>query len=453
MEMEDTKSQKVGFLEKFIYGSGDVGLNAMYTLFSSYVMYFYTDVILMNAALIGTVIMFCKIFDGISDVIAGQLIDKHKGKGGHCIPVLAKWSIPMLLSVVLVFLVPESTVAVRVAFIFITYNLFNTVMYTYVGLAHQTLPSYVTHDPVVRSQMFCYKMLFAALTQTIMASTILPMVEFFGGQTVQSAWVKSILAFGAIGLIFLMLNVFFVKERVENDTPSENIWEGIKVAFSNKYWLMAVAVSFITNTILMFNLSISVYYLNHVVGNMGLMGAFVAASNLPGVVLMFIIPILLKKYSSKQLILFGTGLMIAAQVIFIFSPVASVPALIGTALLRGIGFSFPMGLCNALTGDTIDYGEWKTGVQAQAMLFSAATLTGKIGSGILTSVFGIFLAAIGYDGAKSVQDAGTLQGITSFFQLFPLALMILLVVLMLFWHLDKELPGIRAELEERRRGN
>ena len=75
-----TEMKKISLFEKLIYGSGDVGLNAMYTLFSSYVLMFYTDVLMINAALIGTVIMISKIFDGISDLIAGQLIDKHKNK-------------------------------------------------------------------------------------------------------------------------------------------------------------------------------------------------------------------------------------------------------------------------------------------------------------------------------------------------------------------------------------
>lgn len=56
------EKQKISLFEKLIYGSGDVGLNAMYTLFSTYVLFFYTDVIFMNAALVGSIIMFSKIF-------------------------------------------------------------------------------------------------------------------------------------------------------------------------------------------------------------------------------------------------------------------------------------------------------------------------------------------------------------------------------------------------------
>jgi GPH family glycoside/pentoside/hexuronide:cation symporter len=258
------------------------------------------------------------------------------------------------------------------------------------------------------------------------------------------------LTFGVIGLVFLFLNVLFVKERVDNDAPSENILVGLKNAVQNKYWIIAVFITLITNVILLFNLSISVYYLNAVVGNMGLMGAFVAASNLPGIVLMFVIPFMLKKYSSKKLVIFGTIIMLVAQVIFLFAPVDNVTLLIGTALLRGIGFSFPMGLYSALIGDTIDYGVWKTGVQANGVLFSAATLAMKIGTGILTSVFGIFLTAVGYDGALAVQSAATLDGITGFFKIGPLVLMIIMLILMFMWHLDEELPQIRKELEARR---
>ena len=198
--MEKKKYGKVSWLEKVIYGTGDVGLNVMYTLFSSYVMFFYTDVILVNPAIIGTVILISRIFDGVSDLIAGRWIDTHSGKWGHCMTILIKWSIPMALSVLAVFTVPDASMGIQIAYIFVTYNLFNTVLFTFVGLAHSSLATYVTDDPVHRSQMMVFKMLFAAITQTVMASAITPMVNFFGGQTSQMAWVKSIAVFGLIGL-------------------------------------------------------------------------------------------------------------------------------------------------------------------------------------------------------------------------------------------------------------
>lgn len=444
-----TDAKKLNLFEKIIYGSGDVGLNAMYTLFSSYVLFFYTDVILINAALIGTVIMFSKIFDGFSDLVAGQIIDTHKGKLGHCIPVLLKWSIPMVVSVVLVFLVPDGSIALRLIYIFVTYNLFNTVLYTYVGMAHGSLASYVTNDSVDRSQMLIFKMMFAALTQTIMASVMMPMVNYFGGQNMQSAWIKSILVFGIAGLIPLALNILFVKERVENDVPPENIVVGVKCAVVNKYWWMAFVVNLMANFILTFNLSISVYYLNSVLGNMALMGTFVACSNLPGVFLSAVAPFFLQKFTKRQMVLFGAVCMVVAQILFIFLPTSNT-VLFGTALLRGIGMGFAMGMAGALIGDTIDYGEWKTGVRVQSVLFSASSVGAKIGQGAMTAAFGFFLTAIGYDGALAAQAAGTISGIDAFFKFGPLVVAIILLVDIWFLDVETKNPQYIKEIAERK---
>jgi GPH family glycoside/pentoside/hexuronide:cation symporter len=346
--------------------------------------------------------------------------------------------------------VPDTNSAVRVIFVFVTYNLFGTVFYTLVGIAHGTLATYATDEPVIRSQMMCYKMLFAAGTQMAMASVILPLVNLFGGQQDQFAWVKASLLFGVLGLAFLYLNVLVVKERVENEAPPENILQGIKVAAKNKYWWMVVAIQFCCSLQLMFNLSISVYYLNNVMNNMALMGTYVTLSNLPGVILMFLIPSILHKFSKRNLAFFGTILCLSAQLIFCLSPASSVTMLFVTALIRGIGFAFIMGLGNAMTGDTIEYGEWKTGIRVQAVLFSAASVSQKVASGLLTAAFGFFLTIIGYDGLARVQAPATVGAIEAFFKYVPIAVYIILIIILLAYKLDKEFPGIVNDLKARK---
>ncbi|MDR1866982.1 MAG: glycoside-pentoside-hexuronide (GPH):cation symporter [Treponema sp.] len=443
-------TKKINFFEKIVYGSGDVGLNAGYTLFSAYVLYFYTDVIGMNPAIIGGIILISKVFDGFSDMIAGYWVDTHKTKRGHCIPILMKWSIPMVLSCSLVFLLPDANIVIRAIYVFITYNLFSTVFYTLVGLAHNALAAYVTDDSVARSQMLCYKMLFAAGTQMTMANVILPLVNLLGGQQNQFAWVKASLLFGVIGLVFMYLNVLVVKERVQNDAPPENVFQGIKVAIKNKYWWMTVAIQFCCSLQLMFNLTISVYYLNSVINNLGLMGTYVTLSNLPGVFLMFLIPLILHKVSKRNLAFLGTILCLIAQIIFCLSPTSSVTMLFVTALIRGIGFAFIMGLVNAMTADTIEYGEWKTGIRVQAVLFSAKSVSEKVGQGLLTAAFGFFLTMIGYDGLAKVQTSTTVGGIESFFKYVPIVVYIILIIVLLAYKLDKEFPGIINDLKDRK---
>lgn len=443
------KNEKPNLLEKLIYGSSQIGLNAMYTLFASYIILFYTDVKGINPASVGTVILLCKVFDGFSDLIAGQYIDTHKSKYGHCIPILLKWSLPMMVSVVLTFLVPDTTPVIQLIFIFVTYNLFNTILYTIVCAAAGSLPSYAADDPTDRSQMLAYSMLFAAGMQVVVASKIMPIVEYFGGMNSQAAWVKATLFFGAIGIVFLFLNAFFVKERVENDKPAENVLKGAGLAFKNKYWIYTLVIGICANILLVFNLSVSVYYLKDVVGNLGLMGSFVAVSNVPGVFLMMVVPSLLGKISKRALVVFGTVLILVGQILFILGPTGNVTWFLATGLIKGIGMGFPMGLAGAMIGDCVDYGEWKLGTRVQSVLFSANTVGQKIGQGLLTSLMGIFLAAVGYDGLKEVQSAATISGIDSFFKYGPVVVVVILGIAAYLFTIEKDLPKMRKEVAER----
>jgi GPH family glycoside/pentoside/hexuronide:cation symporter len=143
-------------------------------------------------------------------------------------------------------------------------------------------------------------------------------------------------------------------------------------------------------------------------------------------------------------------LMLIGQVVFIIGPTDSAALLVGTALLRGIGFLFPMGLVNAMTGDTIEYGEWKTGTKVQAVLFSAKSVAEKLGQGLMTSLFGFFLTAVGYDGNLAAQPASAVSGIEYFFKFAPLAVIAAILLICMRWKLDDEMPQIQKDLEARR---
>lgn len=355
----------------------------------------------------------------------------------------------MMASVVLTFMVPNTVPALQLAFIFVTYNLFNTIFYTIVCSGVSALPSYAADDPIDRSQMLAYSMLFAAGMQVVVASRIMPVVEFFGGMNSQGAWIKATVLFGAIGLVFLMLNVLFVKERVENDKPAENVIKGAGFALKNKYWVLTLIIGICANMLLMFNLSVSVYYLKDVMGNLGLMGSFIAVSNVPGVFLMMVVPSFFGKIRKRDMVLFGAILILVGQIMFIVGPSTNTTWFLITGLIKGIGLGFPMGLTGALIGDCVDYGEWKLGTRVQSVLFAANSVGQKIGQGVLTSLLGIFLSAVGYIGTQEVQSAATIAGIDSFFKFGPVIVAIILGISAYLFKIEDKLPEMRREVAER----
>ena len=112
---------------------------------------------------------------------------------------------------------------------------------------------------------------------------------------------------------------------------------------------------------------------------------------------------------------------------------------------------FAMGMAGALIGDTIEYGEWKTGRRVQSVLFSASSVGAKIGQGAMTAIFGFFLAAIGYDGALQVQAASTISGIDAFFTFGPLVVAVVLLIDIYFLDVETKNPQYIKEIAERKK--
>lgn len=96
------------------------------------------------------------------------------------------------------------------------------------------------------------------------------------------------------------------------------------------------------------------------------------------------------------------------------------------------------------------YGGWKLGTRVQSVLFAANTVGQKIGQGLLTSLLGIFLAAVGYDGLKEVQSEATIAGIDGFFKYGPVVVCIFLGVAAYLFTIEKDLPTMRKEVAERK---
>ena len=74
--MEEKKYLK--WYNKVGYGTGDLAGNVVYAFLSSFVMLYLTNTVGLNPGVVGTLIMVSKLFDGVSDMFFGTLIDKQR---------------------------------------------------------------------------------------------------------------------------------------------------------------------------------------------------------------------------------------------------------------------------------------------------------------------------------------------------------------------------------------
>ncbi len=433
------KKSEIRFWERFSYGCGDLGCNIIYSAMSSFLLFYYTDYVHVSAGVIGTIMLLSRVFDGITDLIMGIIVDRTKSRFGKCRPWILRMAIPFALAGILLFTVPSGLGnTAKLAYIFITYNLVSSVIYTAINVPYATLNSLITQDQYERSVLSIFRMILATTGTLIITNLTLPLVEFFGNNL--SAWTKTFAVFGILAVIVFMITFMGTKERVvpAKDTKQEKVpfVKGIRLLFQNKYWMMIT----ITLVFIFINYSLNggaaVYYAKNILHNSDMVGTMNLVANLVQIGVMFFTAFIIKKIGKRNMLIVGAVIYGLGFAMFGFVG-TNMTGIIIACVLKGVGNAGISSCMFAIVSDTIEYGEWKTGYRTEGLINSASSFGFKVGNGLGSAILGWVIGAAG---------AGTGSEIT--FIWIPAILCIGQVVVMWFYKLDKEYDGIVEALEK-----
>lgn len=444
------QTERIPMRQQLAYALSELASCPLYTIVFTFLTFFYTDVLGMNAGTVGIVILASKVFDGISDLWAGNLIDHTHTRNGSARPWILRAAIPLALSYVLLFTVPNIGNIGKILYIFVTYNFAMTVAFTINNCAINALPVYMSNDTTTRSSAYAVRTIFAGVVQMAVSMVFLNLVESFGGG--QAGWIKVSGVLAAISLLFSLVVYFGTRERAvkadEEEVENVPFKTAIGSVLRNKYWFMVLAMILIIALHQVATLTVGVYYAKYILLDEKLAGNLVLYHHLGGAVGMLAMPFILRTGISKRSAVFAAGLcMVVGSLISVFR--GDGVFLIASLALRGMGFGVTNSLYYGMLADSVDYGEWKTGIRATAVTTSAASVGNKLGSGLGSALIGLALSAAGYDGLQAVQTASAVSCIRVVFVVLPLVLYVLLLVLMYFYKLDAQLPQIREELDRK----
>ena len=288
--------------ERFSYGCGDFGCNIIYTAMSAFLLFYYTDYANVSAMAVGTIMMVSRIFDGVSDIIMGVIVDRTKSKYGKARPWILRMCIPFAVSGILLFSVPTSWAATpKLVYVFITYNLVSTVIYTAINVPYSALNALMTQDPYERSVLSIFRNLLATAGTLTINTFTLPLVEYFGNNA--SAWTKTFVVFGFVAIAAFLFTFFGTRERVravENESTENQedvpFVTGIKALFKNKYWIMMTCMLALFFLMYSVNGGATVYYAKDILYDKTLVSMINCIFNSIQIFAMFFIAILVNTY-------------------------------------------------------------------------------------------------------------------------------------------------------------
>ena len=436
------------------YGSGDFAGNVVYAFLSSFVMLYLTNTVGLNPGIIGTLIMVSKLFDGISDMFFGTMIDKTKSRLGKARPWMLYAYIGCAVTLVANFAIPDSlgTTAQYVWF-FIAYTLLNGVFYTANNIAYSALTSLVTKNSKERVQMGSYRFIFAFSTSLIIQSITVAFVDVCGGGA--AAWRFVAIIYALIGLVVNTISGLSVKELpeeelnsgIENDEEKKyGLVQAFKLLVKNKYYMM-ICGTYILQQLYSAMIGAGIYYCTWVLKNKNLFGVFAWAVNIPLIIALIFTPTLVGKWKgmyklNKRGYILAT---IARALVIVAGYMGSVPLMMLFTAVAALGQGPWQGDMNAVIAEYSEYTFLTQGKRVDGTMYSCTSLGIKIGGGIGTAIVGWLLEISGYVGTNATQPTSAITMLQIMYLWLPFVFEILITILLSKMNVEAANEKLRRE--------
>ena len=430
----------LNWYNKIGYGTGDIAGNVVYALLSSFVMIYLTDTVGLKSGIVGTLMAISKIFDGVTDIFFGNMIDRTRSKMGKARPWMLWPYIGNSICLIACFAIPmDWGVGAQYAFFFIAYTLLNAVFFTANNIAYGALTALITKNENERVQMGSIRFIFAFTTSLLIQSVTVNAVTALGGGAEGWKWVAVIYAI--IGLVINTFSVFSVKELPESelegqskqDEPKEKIGyvETAKLLFKNKYFLLICGVYLLTQISTAF-VNIGIFFMTYVLGDANLLGTFATFTNVPMIIGLLLAPAIIQKMNGMYKVnLTGYAFATVCRVLIIVgAKLGSVPMMLLFTALANFGMSPMQGDLNALIAACSEHTYLTQGKRVDGSMFSCTSLGVKIGGGLGTAITGWLLDAAGYIPNAAVQAGSALNMLNVMYLWVPMVLSILITVLL-----------------------
>lgn len=389
-------------LRKIGYGMGEAGSQLSWTLISSYLTVYYSDVVGLTPIIISTVMLVARILTAFWNPVFGSIAENTHTKWGRYRPYILFGTPFLALFSCLMFLNINGSTTLKAIWCTVTY-LICSILYTMVNGAETYIPMSMTTVNTERVSLNAVKGIVSNVASVIMSAVTMPMLIFFGGGN--SSTSKS---YFMVALIFAILSVpcfyicyFSSKEVVSGGSLAQNEKRNVIAEIFKSFWetikdrdsgmLILAMILFLTG--IFGRLGVMLYYFIYIVHKPMLMASFSTAMMLGMLVVNFYTPYLLNHFDKKYVGVLSCVLEIICCVIFFFSKNSLV--IVITGFFYG-AFNMVTLVSQGLVGEIIDDRWLRTGVRADGVIGSSIGFAAQIGNTIGGAIGIAILGAVGY---------------------------------------------------------
>ena len=382
---------------KYCFGLGTIGRDAVYTLISMYLITYLTEVVGLSdgqLAVIGVLMVFFRVFDALNDPIMGTIVDNTSTKWGKFKPWIVFGALASGILTILLFAdlgLQNGAYTVFFAFAYLLWGM----AFTTNDISYWSLMPAISKDQKIREGIGAIARICAnvGMFAVVILYTMVP--DLFGMPPKKSYFLFAIIIV-VIMWIFQAVTVFGVKEdRSELKSQQHtSLSDMVKVLFQNDQ-LMVTAVAmalfmigYCTTT------SFGVYYFKYAYKDEGTYMVFAAVLGVAQLTALSLFPKFSKRFTRKQLYFGAMVAVVVAYILFFFS-FEKLPMIVLAGLVLFFAQAFIQLLMLLFLADAVEYGEWKLGKRNESVSFAVQPFINKLGGAMGTGVVTLTLIVSG----------------------------------------------------------
>lgn len=454
----EKKMRPFGARDKFGYLFGDFGNDFTFILSTMLLMKFYTDIMGVSAAVVGTIMMVARFVDAVTDVTMGRICDRSKGtKAGKFKPWILRMCGPVAIASFLMYQagLANMSMTFKIVYLFITYILWGSIFYTSINIPYGSMASAISSDPGDRQSLSTFRTMGGMLAGMVIG-VALPIFAYekkdivnelgetvttdvlVGPKVTMIAGVFSLLAIGAYLLCYFMVTERVRPEVTEDEFKKNSVGKMLVNAVKNRALISIIVASIVMllAQLTMQNMAAYVYpdyYGDATAQSMSTMtmmfGMIVAA--------IFSKPLAKKFGKAEVSIVSNLFAAVVCFILFLMRP-ANVWIYIGMQTLCWLGLGIFSMVSWALITDVIDYSEIKNGIREDGSVYALYSFARKLGQALAAGLSGWLLTGIGYNENAISQGVSqtkeVLTGIFNISTLVPAVGFLLLALVLWFWY-------------------
>ena len=442
--MKEKAVKPFGIKDKLGYMFGDFGNDFTFLLSSTFLLKFYTDVMAVDAYVVGIVMMVARIVDAFTDIGMGRICDRSKDtKNGKFKPWILRMCGPVAIFSFLMYQSALSDIpyAAKIAYLFVTYILWGSVFYTAVNIPYGSMASAISPDPGDRQSLSTFRTMGGALAGAVVTAGI-PLIAYdkINGNDILNGPRFTIIA-GAcsvFAIICYLLCYNMCTERVKVTVTAEQLKRNsVGVMFVNAFKNRAL-ISLIVASILMLIAQLTLqqmanYVFPNYYGNAKAQTLSMVMMGVGMVVAAFSAKPLANRFGKAEI---GAVSNFAAGILCIvlyFVRPQNVFVYAAFQMVSWIGLGVFQIVAWALVTDVIDYSEIKNGIREDGAVYGMYSFARKLGQAATSGLVGGLLTLVGYEQSTAF-DPAVKEGIFDIATLVPAVAFLLLSIVLWFWY-------------------